>query len=86
LIFFALSKEYDRRFAVDLLCRPLYSGGPLVELLVRAGVGKYLEFKCLQGENTLECKLNFFLHAKRINAISEFVSSSKSCRLWLLSG
>lgn len=38
-----------RKLALDQCPKPLYSSGPLVALLVRSGVAKYLEFKCLQG-------------------------------------
>lgn len=38
-----------RKYALDTNFKPLLSSGPLVQLLVKSGVAKYMEFKCLQG-------------------------------------
>ncbi|KND01101.1 uncharacterized protein SPPG_04191 [Spizellomyces punctatus DAOM BR117] len=38
----------SRQFNIDLAPKLLYNRGPLVELLISSGVGKYLEFKALE--------------------------------------
>lgn len=38
----------SRQFNIELTPKLLYSRGPLVELLISSGVGRYLEFKALE--------------------------------------
>ena len=38
----------DRQFNLDVLPRSLWSNGPEIDLLVRSGVAKYVEFRCYQ--------------------------------------
>src|SRR4051812_512409 len=45
-VFPLLAKE-SRHFNLDLAPAPLFSSSALVELLIQAGVSKYLEFKTL---------------------------------------
>jgi len=53
-----LTDKQSRRFNIDLLPKLIWSNGSIVQLLIRSGVGRYLEFKSIE-HSFLYLKSNF---------------------------
>jgi RAB protein geranylgeranyltransferase component A len=37
----------SRRFNIDLTCKPLFSNGPLIQQMIKSGIGRNMEFKII---------------------------------------